>query len=252
MSDVLPSAPEQKQKEQQPQSPEPVDGRQSIETSESKSGNKMLVLAIIFTVLLFGGVLAFVAFHKPTPKTIDDLHAANLNHKLPPAQGYLYKEVYSFVQVDGFWYTQLSSVSGKTLYNLALRYSPRELEEITISGWLNDTLFNEAEEYYVTFNPAGSQFSHVALAVGDFNSHMTKAFDKKPIAGCDRNETHACLERPVITCDTNTSALVFYVKEAEQSRVYYQNNCIVVEGSGFDLVKNTDRILYNFYKIMEK
>jgi len=45
--------------------------------------------------------------------------------------------------------------------------------------------------------------------------------------------------------------VVLYVKEANNSRVYFDDNCIVVEGSGFDLVKGVDRILYDFYKIIE-
>jgi len=45
---------------------------------------------------------------------------------------------------------------------------------------------------------------------------------------------------------------VLYVKESEKFRVYYNDNCIVVEGNGFDLVKGVDRILYNLYNVMEQ
>jgi len=43
-----------------------------------------------------------------------------------------------------------------------------------------------------------------------------------------------------------------YVKEANESKVYFDDNCIVVEGSGFDLVKGVDRVLFYFYGIMEQ
>ena len=46
--------------------------------------------------------------------------------------------------------------------------------------------------------------------------------------------------------------LVLYIKESERFRAYYNGNCIVVEGNGFDLVKGVDRILYNLYNIMEQ
>ena len=111
-------------------------------------------------------------------------------------------------------------------------------------------ILNDATDYYVTFNPTGNDFSSVALAIGDFNTHMTKVFFKQPIAACDRNETRACINRPIITCD-NTDKLVLYVKESNSTRVYFDGNCMVVEGSGFDLIKGVDRILYDFYGIIE-
>jgi len=79
---------------------------------------------------------------------------------------------------------------------------------------------------------------------------MVNVFFKKPIAACDKNGTLACRGRPIITCD-NTDDLVLYVKEANISKVYYDDNCIVVEGSGFELVKGVDRILYDLYDIIE-
>ena len=148
------------------------------------------------------------------------------------------------------WYTQLKSPKGTRFYSIQFRYGPRELEDIKIGGSLNAGLLNNATEYYVTFNPLGNDFSSVALAVADFNQHMTNVFFKKPIAACDKNETSACRDRPIITCD-NTEDLVLYVKEANASRVYFDDNCMVVEGSGFELVKGIDRILLGFYNIME-
>jgi hypothetical protein len=215
----------------------------------SRSSDKILIIGIVILILLFVVVFFITRITKEQPKTIEDLHRLNIQGKLKPEQGYLYKGAYSFVNLDGFWYTQLTSPSGKSLYNMALRYGPRDLENIRIFGYLNNSLFNEATDYYVTFNPTGNDFSHVALAVSDFNQHMEKVFGKTPIAACDKNETAACEDRPIINCD-NTDKVVLYVKEANQSLVKYDNNCIIVEGKNFDLVKGIDRILLNFYGIM--
>ena len=218
--------------------------------TKSKS-DKMLIIGIGLIALLFIVIFGLRYFTQEQPETIDDLHELNLKGKLKPEQGYLYKGVYSFVKFDDLWYTQLMSPKGTRFYNIQFRYDPREVEDINIGGWLDTELFNNATEYYVTFNPTGNDFSSVALAVGDFNTHMTKIFFKNPIAACDRNETEACGDRPIITCD-GTDKMVLYVKEANNTRVYYDDNCIVVEGSGFELVKGVDRVLYDFYDIMEQ
>ena len=212
--------------------------------------DKTLIVGVIIIVLLFGIIFGLRYFTQEQPETIDDLHALNLKGKLKEEQGYLYNDIYSFVKFDDLWYTQLVSPKGTRLYNIQFRYGPKEVEDIKIEGSLNIELLNNATEYFATFNPTGNDFSSVAVAVGDFNTHMTKIFFKKPIAACDKNETLACINRPIITCD-NTEELVLYVKEANSSRVYFDDNCIVIEGSGFDLVKGVDRIFYDFYNIIE-
>ena len=213
--------------------------------------DKKLIIGIGLIVLLFIVIFGFRYFTQEQPETIEDLHELNLKGKLKPEQGYLYKDVYSFVKYDNLWYVQLMSPKGTRFYDIQFRYGPKEVEDIEIEGILDTELFNNASDYYVTFNPTGKDFSHVAVAVGDFNQHMVNIFFKNPIAACDKNETDACKDRPIITCD-NTDKVVLYVKEANITRVYYDDNCIVVEGSGFDLVKGINRILYDFYEIMEQ
>lgn len=224
--------------------PEPEEGQKN-------SSEKPLIIGISIIVLLFIGIIAYSISHKEQPRTLEELHVLNLQGKLKPEQGYVYKGVYSFVKFDDVWHTNLKSPKSTRIYNMALRYSPAEVEEIVIEGELDKQFFDNQTEFFVTFNPAGNDFSMVALAVADFDAHMLKVFEKKPIAACDRNETEACRERPIVTC-SDTGKLVLYVREADRFRVYYSNNCIVVEGSGFELVKGVDRILYNLYGIMEQ
>lgn len=222
-----------------------------IQEEPKKSSEIILIASIIAIFLIFAALIAFSVFNKQQPQTLEDLHVLNLKGKLRPSQGYVYKGVYSFVTLDNQWYTQLTSPKGTKIYSLALRYSPKDLRNITIEGALNINLFNNQSEFYATFNPTGKDFAYVALAVADFNTHMAKVFEKKPIAACDRNETEPCKTRPIVTCQDHDK-LVLYIKESDRFRAYYNNNCIVVEGNGFDLVKGVDRILYNLYNIMEQ
>ncbi len=218
---------------------------------EPKSSDKPLIFGIAAIVILLASVIAYSILHKEQPKTLEDLHVLNLQGKLKPEQGYVYKGVYSFVKFDDVWHTQLKSPKGSRVYSMALRYSPKEIEDISIQGALDKQFFDSQPEFYVTFDPTGNDFSKVALAVSDFDTHMSKVFEKTPIAACDRNETEVCRDRPIITC-SDSGSLVLYIKEADRFKVYYNNNCIVVEGNGFDLVKGVDRVLYNLYGIMEQ
>ncbi len=220
-------------------------------SEEPKSSDKPLIFGIAVIMILLIAIIAYSIFHKEQPKTLEDLHVLNLQGKLKPEQGYVYKGVYSFVKFDDVWHTQLKSPKGTRVYSMALRYSPKDVEDIVIEGTLNKQFFDNQAEVYVAFDPTGNDFPRVALAVADFDAHITKVFEKVPIAACDRNETEACRERPIVTC-SDADKLVLYAREADRFRVYYNDNCIVVEGNGFDLVRGVDRVLYNLYGIMEQ
>ena len=230
-----------------------IDEPNKIEVQQemSKTSDKTLVVVIAVILLTLIAIFAYSYFFKPEPNTLEELHILNLQGKLKASQGYVYKGVYSFVTLDNLWYTQIKSPKGTKIYSLALRYSPNDLKDIVIEGKLNLEFFNNQGEFFVTFNPRGNHLSYVALAVADFDTHMSKVFEKKPIPACDRNETEICKIKPIVTC-SDTDKLVLYIKESERFRIYYNNNCIVVEGSSFDLVKGVDRVLYNLYGIMKQ
>jgi len=221
-----------------------------VEKVSLKSDRSLIIAVIILGMMVIGIFLGFRFYNEALPTTIDELHGWNLKGKLKEDQGYLYSGI-SFIKFDDLWYTQLASPGGTRLYDIQFRYGPKELENINIKGELNLDIFNNASEYYVTFNPVGDDddFSHVALAVSDYNQQMISVFFKNPIAACDRNETLSCIDRPIITCD-NTDKLVLYVNESEEFGVEFNDNCIIVNGNGFDLIKAIDRILLFFYNVM--
>lgn len=217
------------------------------ETQKSKISDWILLFGVIIIVLGFIGFMVYVNISKEPPRTIEDLHKLNIEGKLEGYEGFLYKDLYSFINIDGFWYTQLESPSGQRIYDMNFRFNPEEVENIIIRGELDTELFNSAEDYYVTFNPTGTDFSNIALAAGDFNQHMIKVFSKVPIAACDRNETDVCIDRPIIDCN-NTEKVVLYIKENNSTKVSFDDNCIIVEGTGLELVKGINRVLYFFYE----
>jgi hypothetical protein len=230
-----------------------IDEKQEDSKSEVKnklSSDKML---LIIAILVIGGFITVFGIRLMTPEqipeSIEDLHDFNYQGKLDPSLGYIHDSIYSFVKFEDAWYTQLKSPKGTRIYNIQFRYNPKEVADIPIYGNLDKVKLNNATDYYVTFNPVDGNFSAMALAIGDFNEHMSKIFFKQPIAACDRNESTACIDRPIINCK-NTDKIVLYVKDSNVSSVEFNDNCVIVEGNGFELVRGIDRVLYNFYDIM--
>ena len=133
---------------------------------------------------------------------------------------------------------------------ISLSNNPKDLEDIPIQGRLNATLFNSEKAIYITFDPLGQNLKYVALAVGEFDQNIIKAFGKMPIAACDKNETKACSGRPIITCN-NTDKPVLYLQQKPETKVIYDNNCMIVQGIGAEIVRAVDRLLLKLYGIMQ-
>jgi len=228
------------------------EAKEEVKEVKLKS-DKILIIGAITLILIFAVILGSGYFNQELPETIDELHELNLKGKLKPEQGYLYNDIYSFVKFGDLWLTQFKSPKGTILYDIQFRYGPKEVEDIKISGTLNTKRFNDATQYYATFNPLGNDFTHIRLARFDYDIQMTKIFQKIPVSACDRNVTNgttACVGIPIITCD-NTNDIVVYFKESEELNLGYDDNCIIISGSGLDLVKGVDRILYDLYNIIE-
>lgn len=217
---------------------------------EKKISDWALIISIIAIVIILALIISLSLVQEETPKTIDDLHLLNLDGELNPDQGYIYNE-YSFVFANGLWYTQYQAQTGteKTLIDIPLHYAPKALEDIPIEGKLNGTLFNSEKGIYITFDPLGQNLNYVALAVGEFDQNIIKAFNKIPIAACDKNETAACSARPIITCD-NTDKPVLYLQQKPETKIIYNNNCIIVQGIGPEIVRAIDRLLLKLYGMM--
>ncbi len=221
---------------------------QPEDLDKKKTSDKALIIAVIAIVIILAVIISMKLIPKETPKTIDDLHELNLKGKLKPEDGYVY-EGYSFVFANGLWYTQVQNIAGTSIFEIPLHYGPNQVKDIPIEGEFNSVIFNSNKEIYITFDPLGSNLNYVALAVGEFDQSIIQAFNKVPIAACDKNETTACANRPIITCD-NTEKTVLYLKQEPKTKVIFKDNCLIVQGIGPDIVRSTNRLLLNLYGIM--
>ncbi|MEA2037982.1 MAG: hypothetical protein U9O94_10835 [Nanoarchaeota archaeon] len=223
------------------------DLKKEVTEDDKKTSDWILFGAIGIIILILAGIIGFKLIQEETPKTIDDLHALNLEGKLKPDQGYIYNG-YSFVYNDGLWHTQVKK--GDNLFYIALHYAPKELEEVPSEGYLDAKLFDSSKFIYYTFNPLESELKYVTVAAGEFVRNMIAAFNKIPKAACAENETKACEEVPILRCD-NTNLPLIYFQQETPLEVVYEDNCIIVKGVGMDVVKATDKMLLTLYGIME-
>lgn len=226
---------------------------ESAEEIQAKSDGKSLLilvgLVIGLFVLLLGGFSLYNNFTSASVVSIDDLHQQNLNGELEEGegegQGYVYNG-YSFVKADGLWWTEMNKFG--TLYKAPLHFGPRELEDIKITGTL-EPAFNGGDEIFVALDPTVKD-KYYSLAVSELSFNIVQGMDRTPIGSCTQ-EDEACDNRTIISCETAAGRpVVELVLGGTEPEISLQGTCIQVKGSGYDIVKAVNRLLYQWFGVM--
>lgn len=216
---------------------------------EKQESDRPLVIGILLIVAFFGIFLLTRLLYNPDPLTISEMHERTLQGK-ESESNYLYNG-FSFVESDGLWYTRIQG--NNLLYNIPLHYGPRQLEDIEIQGDVRRFILDVAEVYdgkaYITFNPLGNEFTGIALANGEFSVNVVKTFNMNIVAACTVNETSACNDVPIVTCEDEDKAVIFF-REDDEAGVFVEDNCLIFQGRGKDFVRMVDRVLLNWYDVL--
>lgn len=164
---------------------------------------------------------------------------------------------FEFNKREGMWHVDLRNRVTDQVFDIPLRYSPYEVDEVEVQGNPSDFLMLK-EKYglnavYLTFDPEDTNLTTIALGSSELSINLAQVLNIKPIAACANNETEACSKRPIVDCEDD-DRLVIYLKgarENETPKVIEDTNCITLTGHNLDLLKSVDRMLYLWYGIMK-
>lgn len=206
------------------------------------------VMLLIFVVGIFAVIILGVKLiNKQKVVSIDDLHEKNLKGKLDPSKGYMYNG-FSFVYGNGLWFTKVRKIEQNQIYNIQLHYGPKQVQNISVDG--NIIQFRNFNGTYIVFDPLGADLSHVALAASELSINMATFFNMMVVAACTKNETDICHNREIVNCENNDKNPIIYIQEAKDVKIIQDNNCIRVQGNGYELSRAVDRLLYTLMGIM--
>lgn len=208
--------------------------------------NMLIVVGSLMAVFLI--FLAILIFYRSSEEvvTIDDLHQANLEGELDPAEGYVYNG-FSFVKFGDLWYSKLQK--GDTVYDVTFNNDPRSVEDVTVEGVLAEDFVRD-RHIYVTFDPTGDFLNYVAVANFGLSRSLAWAFGYNMTAGCTKNVTTACEKAGVVMCG-DAGKSVIYLKEDAETKVVLNSTCVTVQGAGPDIVRAKDRLLLRWYGMMD-
>ncbi len=151
---------------------------------------------------------------------------------------------FEFERIADMWWTKW--ISGNTEYTIPFRYNPEQTENVTINGEIYEF---SLDPLYITFNPEDTDLQYVALAASELSISLAKIFKIIPTSACTEEFEGVCPPKEIITC-TNTNESVFLLQKSNVTSITAVDNCIIFQGSGFELVRAVDRFLFMLYGIM--
>ena len=174
----------------------------------------------------------------------NDLFLENIDGNLPEDQGYIYNG-FSFVKFDNLWYTEVQFQ--EKIFQVPLHFGPKELEDIKITGFLDDSF--DQEEVYITFDPLESD-DYFSTAMSELAQNLAVAIHRKPLGACSNNESQICHSRPIVDCSHTDKAVIQLIKEPGPE-IELKGNCVILKGEGYDIIKTSNRLIYEWYEVFK-
>lgn len=216
-----------------------------------KDGGKSILIMIsviigIF-VLFFGGFYFYNHYAAPEVVSVDDLHQENLGGELDEEEGYVYNG-FSFVKADGFWWTEINRHG--TLLKVPLRFGPKEVENISQTGKIDEAGFNNGSIIFVSLNDPGAKNKYYNLAISELQSNIKTGIKRIPIGACAQ-PNYLCENITIINCQNAKGAPVIELDPKGETKISYQGSCMKLSGEEDGILKAVDYIVLHWYGILE-
>ncbi|MDP7324133.1 MAG: hypothetical protein QF632_05225, partial [Candidatus Woesearchaeota archaeon] len=150
-----------------------------------------------------------------------------------------------------FWHFDWKK-NDSIVYTISLRFNPVEAAEAKLVGDSLDEFnkfIRENNVVFITFYPLANNFTYTTLAAGELSLSVARALDIIPYAACTVNETETCKDRPIVTCDSTSAAVIYLDHEEDKTQIEQKGNCLIISGRGLEKLRAVDRVLYSWYKI---
>ncbi|MBN2421054.1 hypothetical protein JXB27_02130 [Candidatus Woesearchaeota archaeon] len=206
------------------------DGKESKKKEDSNELKNLLVFLLVITIV-------FLAI------------GAILKQQIAPKIQTEYSNGFEFKKVGGSWFTKMLSPLYGVEVNANFRYAPSEVRDIVVEGDVKKFVEREINKSFFTFNPQDN-LTYMAVVAADLAKYLKVLNGIDLEASCTKNVTSACEDRPIISCETEKTEPVIYVKSDAVSKVSYVGNCLIVQGSGEGLLKAYNKLLFLWYGIL--
>ena len=198
------------------------------ETNKNSSRNIIIAVIVILGLI----ILFFSIRYLYHPETNED--------------NYMYNG-FKFTKVSNLWFTEVQ-INNK-LFRISMRYSPRELEHISVEPGTYEKIVSSKKIY---FTVPGNLSSVAVLAITELGRIVGTRYgilnipSQSALTEASNNGTF------VKTCkDAVNGTGVILFKTGNTTAVYSDKNCVIIQGKDdWEIVKAADRVTFGLLGIM--
>ncbi|MEM3374829.1 MAG: hypothetical protein QXE31_06495 [Candidatus Woesearchaeota archaeon] len=208
--------------------------------SNKKNNDKFIIITIFVILAIIVIIFSLRYFLKEKPN-------------VPETKIY---NGFTFVKIGNYWQTTLrtESSSGIKEYEILFHFTPDQVENIsTEKNIKNQTitpyLFMNTQRIYITTNPEYP--SSVVIGGVEISKIIGQVF-RREVRGALTKEYYNNSNAPIITCeDINDTQRVIYLKLGNETKIYSDDGCIIVQGENPEmLLKASERLAFEILKIL--
>jgi len=217
-------------KEELPKESDETLKSKEIKKEDNKSSTRNILLIIIMIVGLLILFFSIKYFYHPTPTE----------------QSYVYNG-FKFTKVSSLWLTEVQI--GNTVFRITTRYSPNELEHITVEPGIYEKIINSKGIYFTVANNLSSVAVLGVTELGRIVGTRYGLFNIPSQAALTESDDKGT---PVKTCkDAVNGTGVIWFKIGNSTSAYSDQNCVIIEGADeWGIVKAADRVTFGLLGIM--
>lgn len=183
----------------------------SREKTAKKQKRNQLILAGILIIIMFGSVFGIIVTSFGQREQIETMEYNG----------------YKFFNKNGFWITVIGD------YTFMFTYNPEQVEKIS------------SEVDYVNKYSGKPLYLYSENYIADVEIYRNLGQIVQRFQGACLNETNCKEDYPIKDCSNN----FIIIREANESKIIQEENCVFIEGSYDNLPQITDEFLFKILNI---
>ena len=203
---------------------------EEIQKKSDKNSTRNIILIIIMIVGLLVLFFSIKYFYHPTPTE----------------ESYVYNG-FKFTKVSSLWLTEVQV--DNMVFRITTRYSPNELEHITVESGVYEKIVDSKGIYFTVANNLSSVAVLGITELGRIVGTHYGLFNIPSQAALLESDDKGT---PVKTCkDAVNGTGVIWFKLGNSTSVYSDGNCVIIQGADeWGIVKAADRVTLGLLGIM--
>lgn len=216
------------------------DEKQAKDQGDVKKASNMPLFVLVIAIIIIIASIFIIN------------HYGQQDQRPPSAYNITEYNGFTFIEIDGMWWTQVHFPGKAAPHSLEMRYGPHDTEDISLQDSILDKITRSDLIYLTTAPDLSSKAVLAMIEIGRVTGEHFDIYNIPTKAALSYEKEGADPSVPIITCQNSTQDItVIDFRVGDQTSVYLQDYCIIIQGTDEEeIIRAADRVVYGLVGIM--